>query len=82
MRTVSDRVIGICDTPTELFEETARALDLHRRCAFDYFGLNHLGLAARGRRDGEPQLQRLWNDPSVCNPSTECRCSTRRRSAR
>ena len=25
MRTVSDRVIGICDTPTELFEEVARA---------------------------------------------------------
>ena len=28
MRTVSDRVIGICDTPTELFEDVARALGL------------------------------------------------------
>jgi len=28
MRTVTDRVIGICDTPTEMFEEVAHALDL------------------------------------------------------
>ena len=28
MRTVTDRVIGICDTPTELFEEVAHALGL------------------------------------------------------
>lgn len=64
MRTVSDRVIGICDTPTELFEETAHALDLDPfACAFDYFGLNHLGWLREVHVNGEPQLHRLWNDP-------------------
>ena len=63
MRTVSDRVIGICDTPTELFEEVARALDLDSEsCRFDYFGLNHLGWLREVYHRGEPQLHRLWND--------------------
>jgi alpha-galactosidase/6-phospho-beta-glucosidase family protein len=64
MRTASDRVIGICDTPTELFEETARVLDLDpATCSFDYFGLNHLGWLREVYGAGEPQLHRLWNDP-------------------
>jgi len=63
MRTVSDRVIGICDTPTELFEEAARALGLDPfACHFDYFGLNHLGWLREVYAGGEPQLHRLWND--------------------
>src|SRR3954469_2387416 len=70
MRTASDRVIGICDTPTELFEETARALDLDPfacdsdpfACHFDYFGLNHLGWLREVYADGAPQLHRLWKD--------------------
>jgi 6-phospho-beta-glucosidase len=63
MRTATDRVIGICDTPTELFEEVAHALGLQsERCYFDYFGLNHLGWLREVYRDGEPQLRRLWND--------------------
>jgi 6-phospho-beta-glucosidase len=63
MRTASDRVIGICDTPTELFEAAAHALDLDpTRCTFDYFGLNHLGWLREVYSDGEPQLQRLWTD--------------------
>jgi 6-phospho-beta-glucosidase len=63
MRTASDRVIGICDTPTELFEEVAHALDLPSdRCYFDYFGLNHLGWIREVYCDGEPQLHRLWSD--------------------
>ena len=63
MRTVTDRVIGICDTPTELFEEVAHALGLQsQRCYFDYFGLNHLGWLREVYSDGEPQLHRLWND--------------------
>ncbi len=38
------RIIGICDTPTELFEEVARALGVpSRECFFDFVGLNHLG---------------------------------------
>jgi 6-phospho-beta-glucosidase len=63
MRAASDRVIGICDTPTELFEETACALDLDPlACSFDYFGLNHLGWLREVYADGEPQLHRVWND--------------------
>ena len=63
MRTVTSRVIGICDTPTELFEEVARTLDLPTdRSFFDYFGLNHLGWIREVYAEGEPQLRRLWND--------------------
>jgi 6-phospho-beta-glucosidase len=63
MRTVTGRVIGICDTPTELFEEVAVALGLRPdRCAFDYFGLNHLGWLREVYFDGAPQLFRLWDD--------------------
>jgi 6-phospho-beta-glucosidase len=63
MRTVSDRVLGICDTPTELFEEAAHALDLDPfACHFDYFGLNHLGWLREVYAGGEPQLRRLWHD--------------------
>jgi 6-phospho-beta-glucosidase len=63
MRTVSDRVVGICDTPTELFEEVARVLDLDSAaCHFDYFGLNHLGWLREVYSHGEPQLHRLWED--------------------
>ena len=63
MRTASDRVIGICDTPTELFEEVARVLGLESAaCGFDYFGLNHLGWLREVYSHGEPQLHRLWSD--------------------
>ena len=65
MRTVSDRVIGICDTPTELFEEVAHVLGLESAsCYFDYFGLNHLGWLREVYSGGEPQLHGLWNDPT------------------
>jgi 6-phospho-beta-glucosidase len=58
------RAIGICDTPTELFERTAEALDLPAaECHFDYFGLNHLGWLREVRHEGEPQLGRLWAQP-------------------
>ena len=64
MRSETDRVIGICDTPTELFEQIAHALDLRPdRCDFDYFGLNHLGWVREVYADGAPQLERLWNAP-------------------
>jgi 6-phospho-beta-glucosidase len=66
MRTASDRVIGICDTPTELFEEVARALGLDSEaCFFDYFGLNHLGWLREVYSCGEPQLHRLWSDDDL-----------------
>ncbi len=38
------RLIGICDTPMEMFEDAAHASACRPRvCAYDYFGLNHLG---------------------------------------
>jgi 6-phospho-beta-glucosidase len=59
------RVIGICDTPTELFDHAAHALGLApQRCVFDYFGLNHLGWLREVYAGGEPQLQRLWDEPA------------------
>ena len=67
MTTATDaRVIGICDTPTELFEDVAHVLGLDSsRCAFDYFGLNHLGWLREVCCDGEPQLRRLWENPAL-----------------
>ncbi len=60
------RVIGICDTPTELFERVAHTLDVPSdRCRFDYFGLNHLGWLREVYVDGAPQLPRLWNNPAL-----------------
>ena len=59
------RILGICDTPTELFEETAHALELPSgECRFDYFGLNHLGWLREVYHRGRPQLERLWQDPA------------------
>lgn len=57
------RIIGICDTPTELFEEIAHALELpSTECYFDYFGLNHLGWVREVYHQGRPQLARLFDD--------------------
>lgn len=58
------RIVGICDTPTELFHEAAHALDLPpAECYFDYFGLNHLGWVREVYYRGTPMLDRLWSDP-------------------
>jgi 6-phospho-beta-glucosidase len=58
------KIVGICDTPTELFEEVARALGLpSNECHFDYFGLNHLGWLREVYHGGRPQLEQLWADP-------------------
>lgn len=55
--------IGICDTPMELFEDAAHALGLPaERCAYDYFGLNHLGWLREVYFEGRPMLDRLWDD--------------------
>lgn len=60
------RIIGICDTPTELFEEIAHALGVpSAECAFDYFGLNHLGWVREVYHRGRPQLGHLWATPDT-----------------
>lgn len=57
------RVVGICDTPTEVFQEVAHALGLPaEECRFDYVGLNHLGFVREVWWQGRPQLDRLWTD--------------------
>jgi 6-phospho-beta-glucosidase len=57
------RVIGVCDTPTEVFQEIAHALGVPAQdCRFDYIGLNHLGFVREVWWQGRPQLERLWND--------------------
>ncbi|MBI3492293.1 MAG: 6-phospho-beta-glucosidase [Acidobacteria bacterium] len=61
------RIIGICDTPTELFEDIAHALGVpSATCRFDYFGLNHLGWVREVydvSQGGRPLLDRLWTQP-------------------
>lgn len=58
------RIIGICDTPTELYEEVCHALDLpSAECHVDYFGLNHLGWVREVYHRGVPQIHRLWEEP-------------------
>jgi 6-phospho-beta-glucosidase len=57
------RVIGICDTPLEMFEDAAHAVGLPATvCGYDYFGLNHLGWVRDVLFEGEGQLHRIWND--------------------
>jgi 6-phospho-beta-glucosidase len=62
-REAGARVIGICDTPYEIFEDAAHALGVPAaECAYDYFGLNHLGWLREVYHHGVPQMHRLWED--------------------
>jgi 6-phospho-beta-glucosidase len=62
-RAATLKVVGICDTPTELFAETAHALHVDpSACTFDYVGLNHLGWLREVHHRGEPLLSRVWKD--------------------
>jgi 6-phospho-beta-glucosidase len=57
------RLIGICDTPMEMFEDAAHALGLPAMaCSYDYFGLNHLGWLREVLFEGRGQLHRIWDD--------------------
>jgi len=60
------RIIGICDTPTELFEDVVHGLGVpSSQCVFDFFGLNHLGWLREVYFRGEPLLARIWEDPKL-----------------
>jgi 6-phospho-beta-glucosidase len=60
------RIIGICDTPTELFEDVAHTLQVpSAECSFDFFGLNHLGWLREVFYRGEPLLEGLWEDSDL-----------------
>lgn len=57
------RVIGICDTPIELFHQIAAALEEpYEEVAFEYAGLNHLGWVRRVLVRGEDATERLLAD--------------------
>jgi 6-phospho-beta-glucosidase len=62
-RAANLEIIGICDTPTELFAETAHALHVDPlECTFDYVGLNHLGWLREVHHGGRPLLRDVWQD--------------------
>lgn len=57
------RVIGICDTPIELFHRIAWALSApYEQMTFDYAGLNHLGWVRRVTLAGEDITDRILAD--------------------
>jgi 6-phospho-beta-glucosidase len=58
------RVIGICDTPSELFHKIAEAVgEPYSDMRFDYAGLNHLGWVRGVWVRGEDITARLLADP-------------------
>ena len=60
------RVIGICDTPSELFFQISERLPAPlQELEFDYAGLNHLGWVRRVRRQGEDITRRILSDPAL-----------------
>jgi 6-phospho-beta-glucosidase len=57
------RVVGICDTPIELFHRIAEVLsEPYRDMTFDYAGLNHLGWVRRVLLRGEDITERILSD--------------------
>ena len=64
MQTVlGDRVLGICDTPSDLGRRVARAVGVEgARLQLDYIGLNHLGWMRRVLHDGQDLLPGLLAD--------------------
>src|SRR5581483_1107931 len=60
------RVIGICDTPVELFHRIAEALgEPYNKLSFDYAGLNHLGGGRRVTLRGKDITERIRSDNSL-----------------
>lgn len=59
------KVVGICDTPDELFHRIAIALGAESdRVRCDYLGLNHLGWVRRVYLDGDDYTGMLLDDPA------------------
>jgi 6-phospho-beta-glucosidase len=60
------KVVGICDTPAELFHQIARALgEAPEDVQCEYFGLNHLGWVRSVRVRGEDVIDRLVDDEQL-----------------
>lgn len=57
------RVVGICDTPTEMLHRIATALNAsHSEVRCEYVGLNHLGWVRRISLRGEDVTARVLNE--------------------
>ena len=68
------KVVGICDTPAELFHRIAHALGIppsELRC--DYAGLNHLGWVQRVIARGEDVTAKLLGNEAGVAPALSCR---------
>jgi 6-phospho-beta-glucosidase len=60
------RVIGICDTPSEMFYRIGRSLNVPLMdLSCDYFGLNHLGWVRRVLARGRDVTGQLLNDDAA-----------------
>ena len=60
------RIVGICDTPQELFHRIAVALDVPpERVRCEYLGLNHLGWIRRVLLDGRDVLPEILHNDGV-----------------
>jgi 6-phospho-beta-glucosidase len=61
--TTGVRIVGICDTPQELFHRIAVALNAPpERVRCEYLGLNHLGWVRRVLLDGRDVLPEILNN--------------------
>jgi 6-phospho-beta-glucosidase len=71
---LGDRVIGVCDSPTELCHHVASALEIEMHSAFfDYFGLNHLGWLRGVYVNGRERLAGLLEDKQRMRSMQEVR---------
>jgi 6-phospho-beta-glucosidase len=60
------KVVGICDTPTELFHNIAHALGASLdQVTCDYVGLNHLGWVRGVTLDGVDVMDRILADDAI-----------------
>jgi 6-phospho-beta-glucosidase len=65
-RNTNLNVIGICDTPSELFHRIAEAVEAPpEEVVCDYAGLNHLGWVRRVHRRSEDITDRLLDDSAL-----------------
>lgn len=58
-----NRIVGICDGPTELLAATARAVNRSmKELWFDYYGINHLGWIGGVKYQGQELLPSILQD--------------------
>jgi 6-phospho-beta-glucosidase len=66
MQNTNAKVVGICDTPTEMLHRIATALGAsHDEVVCDYVGLNHLGWVRKIVLRGEDVTQQVLNDDAI-----------------